>query len=1288
MSLAPPPWTVRRVVAPVALLACVAGVAPGQEGAAPDGPERAFLEGLRERGMADYALIEIDRLAADPGAPAGLKAALPYERALTLLAAARTGRAGGDARAQLDQAAKLLEDFADANPNSPLAGDARFLRAEILQQKANDLLGAGDPLEAPEETRKLARRELEEAERVYDDARTELERVIREIGPEQRDEAAIARRDAAAGRLIRARIEGARVIFRQAQTHPVGSAERNRLLDEADVPLEDIRKEYRSQLGALPGRIIQGQVRLARVPDDPAAIEALSAEERGEAVKQLNTALAMLGEVVDQEPPAGAGPAVRGAVDRLRGTAQRLRFSASNHPLKGDHLTVVTQATEWLDGDRARGGTETGAGIIYERGIAHERGAPAEEGRDRTRALRAALADFQTAARRSDAVRGLATLAAGRVRQELGLDQADPTSFAEAFDAAQPLIVRIGEAQAALKAAREAGDAAARAAAQEDLDALVGQVLPLLNAANDLADANTEPGELSRARYLLAYANILAGRYWEAAVLAEYVAENFAPPAPDPEKPDAPDQSKIPLEAAGTAALAWTQAYQGRPAGTDGSFELAQLKRIVGWISEKHPGSERASAALFTLGRVLVNERRLTDAAEVFASVPDSDPRYADAQLTAGDALWRRSLEVARAVTPPPPGESVAELRERAEALLANGVTKAEEALAAAGEDAEPSQSLVVGKATLAQLYNGDGEFQKALDQLTGEPAEVDKLIDVPKKDRPERGVTSALFAKLVYQQLLRAQIGLGDTDAAQKTIEKIQEVSEGGDIGLFKALGEQIQEELEELPPGPERTQARAGLVTFLKKIADSREQTYGSLTWIAETYGGLAASLPEGDPQRTTYYAAAAAAMRQALDKHLPEGDARAATEIAVRSRLAELLAGAGKFEEGYAEVKQVLAEKPNALSVQFVAAGLLSDWGAERQDAATLVKALAGEEPVWGWGKISQMLAQQLRAEAEARRAAGGAAGAAEGDAPPESRFQADYNAARLRIPEVRAALAETKSGAERTAEYEKAERELLSWITLTDPAKIPGETRRDAEELYRSLQTARGVADPQPLPTAGDPAPTADGDDPQLAGAPPAADAAAEPAEADEGPNVVLLIVGLVIFSLVTAGAIFAFRPKPRKRAARRTRGKSAEAAAAEKGKSKGRGSVRSSLPDVAPIPAAAPAAAAVGPTGTNFPDFAALPQKKAARPAAGTAPRTRSGSSGSDTSGRTRRSSSATSGDGRTRRSSSSSSPGATTADGKTVRRRSSSSGSSSGSSGSSSGSPDAPRKPRPKPPAE
>ncbi|MEM9701041.1 MAG: hypothetical protein AAF907_01200 [Planctomycetota bacterium] len=937
MSHAPSPRTVRpsrpiqaavRSVVICGLIVCGGGEAVGRQDDAATlaGPEREFLEGLRDRGMADFALEEIDRLAADDGTPPALKAVLPFERALSLLSLARSGRPGANARARLDEAAALLETFAQDNPNSPLAGDAQFLRAEILQQAAADLLKSDDPAALPEETKQKARQLLNKAEGVYGDARRALEATLKEIGPfvDLEDDAGRARRTAAEGRLIRARVEAARVIYRRAQTYPVGTPDRTRLLDEADAPLAELMNDFRRKLGVLPGRIIQAQIRIARVPADPAAAKALSGADRDAAVQQLTQAATILKEVVDPEPPAGAGPAVRAAVEEQRGTAQRLRLGVLNHPLKADYQTAISQATRWLDGDRARSGTESGAGVLFERGIAHDRSAERREDRERITALRTALADFESAARRSDAVRGPATLAADRVRDSLGLDRSEPRTFAEAFDAANALLRQLKEKQDLVKAAETPAD---REAAQGDLDELLKEAARLLAAATELADAGTNEGELSRARYLLAFVNVQLGRYYEAAVLADYVAKNFVPPPPDPEK-KGPDQSGIPLEAASTAALAWTNAYQDRPAGTDGSFELAQLGAMADWIAENYPNSDRASAARITLGRILLNSGELTDAAEVFATVPKSDPAYPDAQLKAGDALWRRSLQVGRLETPPPSGETAEALRTQAKQRLQTGVNQAEAKLPA---DGTPSESLIIGKTTLAQIANGDGEFQQAETLLSGGKAKVLNAIRSPVGEpRPERGLKSATFAGLVYQNLLRAQIGLKKIDAARKTIQEIQQVSDGGNVALFRSLGEQIQEELEGMPAGQKKDEARRNLVGFLDQIADSDDQTFGSLMWVAETYDGLAESLPRGNGDAVAYRGKAATALRKVIGNYLPDGEGKAASARAVRLRLGEVLADSGRYQDGYREVKKVLSDKENALNAQIIAADLLAEWG----------------------------------------------------------------------------------------------------------------------------------------------------------------------------------------------------------------------------------------------------------------------------------------------------------------------------------------------------------------------
>ena len=1269
-----------------ALLALAVFAAPAGRA---DEPVREFLDGLRDRGLADFALLELDRLAADPGTPPEIAELLPYERALTLLdLAGRAGTGGGGARAKLDEAAALLERFAADAPDSPLAGDAQFLRAEILRRAALDLLAGGDPAELPEETKDRARRLLEDAGRVYAAARRKLEARLREIGPyvDQKDDAARADRSRAEAALIRSRIEAARALVLRAQTYPVGDPARGRLLDEAEGPLEDVRKEYRTKIAVLAGRLLQGELRQARVPTDPEKVAALSEEQKVAARKNLSAAGAIYDEVAGQQVPDGAGRGVRAEMAEKRGLARRLKFAVLNHPLVADHATVVAQATDWLDENRGAD-PALAAAVLLERGDAYENLDPPE--------FRKALNDYETAARRSAAVRGLANVAADRVRSELGLVRKDPTNFRDAFDASQTLVRQLGEKEAAVDAA-DSPDA--KADAEAELAAHIEETARLLEAAVNLADARVDPGELGRARYLLAFMNARRGRYYEAAVLAEDVARHFTPVAPDADDPAknaaaVEAQRGIPLEAASAAALAWTGAYQNRPDGTDGSFELARLRDVADLVAARFPDSGRAGGLRLALGGLLARDGDHAAAADAYAEVPESDDSYANAQVRAGLAL--RQLHAERTAAGAPAGE-LNDVRDRAVGFLESGVAATDAKLPA---DGEAPPSYVEAKVRLATLRNAAGEFAAARDALTKSPRPVvgdGGAINagVGDGDRPGRGVTSAAFAGFAgfaLQQLLRAQIGLRDIPAAKDTIAAVDAVGDGADVGVYVALGRQIESDLAAMPPGPDKTAARENLTEFLDQVAAGDNQTFGSLRWLGETYAGLAAGLPAGSPAASGLYQKSADALRRVIVEApalLPDPADRPAAVNAVRVRLAEALGGAGDYEQAYAAITEVLEQSPNALNAQTTAADLLARWGADAGDGATLAKALRGDGAAWGWGKLARMLAAQLIG-------------------PDRDAYVDRHNAARLRIPQVRQDLAETKAGEERAQELANAERELRAWVTTTDPADIPPDLMRDAEDLYEELQRGRGVANPDPLPT--DPAAEA----PALAAAGAGADdstaaadapaAAVDGEEEDGGPNVGLLAGLIALAALATAGAVWAFRPKKKKRARRRTSGKSAASGSAAAGSAGGtsgktaaaagsgvtpgapaasggqkagraprrrsgaRGAVRSSLPDVAPIPAAAPKAVAA-PTGTGFPDFSALPKKNASAAKTRRAKPAPTAASAAASSGKVRRSSAA---------GSAKAAGAAKPVDG-AKRRRSSSSSSGDGSS-------DRPRKPRPKP---
>src|SRR5690606_1099207 len=238
-------------------------------------------------------------------------------------------------------------------------------------------------------------------------------------------------------------------------------------------------------------------------------------------------------------------------------------------------------------------------------------------------------------------------------------------------------------------------------------------------------------------------------RPFDAAALGEYIARKFKDESP-----------QIALDSAYLAMAAYDMLFDSVPDGQSKEFELERLRETADFIATSFPDSEQANEARMMVGRLSLEERDYATAAEWFSKVPESSTQGLDARLLAGRSFWDAyAVALASPEEERPDQATLEKLQADAQRFLREGL-----AIAARRQSPEqvPSERVVAAKVTLAQIVNLEGKYQEAVDLLTGGPQPVVKLVavDDPKK-RPKTGVTSAAFASIVHQQLLRAYIGL-----------------------------------------------------------------------------------------------------------------------------------------------------------------------------------------------------------------------------------------------------------------------------------------------------------------------------------------------------------------------------------------------------------------------------------------------------------------------------------------------------------------------------------------------
>ncbi|MCL4192370.1 MAG: hypothetical protein KJZ87_11610, partial [Thermoguttaceae bacterium] len=202
---------------------------------------RDFLEGLRQRGYHDVALVYLDGLASDPECPEDLKPVLDYEAGKTLLELARSAQSSEAHQRQLHDAVRRFEKFLADSKEHPLATDARLqlAGAQIEQGRARVEAGGEKPVEGPPAEFGTAEQALVEVERALSATLESLGEASNAEEPEASDRRQQAERD-----LLQTRLGLAGLVYESAETLPPNSPERPKRLEEAARRYDAIYAEY------------------------------------------------------------------------------------------------------------------------------------------------------------------------------------------------------------------------------------------------------------------------------------------------------------------------------------------------------------------------------------------------------------------------------------------------------------------------------------------------------------------------------------------------------------------------------------------------------------------------------------------------------------------------------------------------------------------------------------------------------------------------------------------------------------------------------------------------------------------------------------------------------------------------------------------------------------------------------------------------------------------------------------------------------------------------------------
>jgi hypothetical protein len=934
-------------------------------------PAQLFLDGLRERGYFDVALEYLDSVAQNPNVPVSFKETLTYEKGVTLVKGARFQRDGALREQQLDEGQQVLQQFVTSQPNHLLAISARSELGNVIVERARNRLEKAKKLSAAEkqtlykEANSLYTEAITTFKALVDELKVKLQAYPAAMDP-KKDAQRIAERDRYRQDYLQSQLLVAAAREEMIETQAKGSKEYTDTLTQAVEDYKDVYEKYRTRLAGLYARMYQGRC-LAKLnkhkeasaiynellanPDAPEAFRTLKVKVMSLAVPSWN-AQGLFVESIDK--------------------GGKLADSARPNEDKTDEmmslrLDVARACKAYADELAKKNPKDPQIKQLLSLGRKLVTYATRFPG------------DYQEPARKL-----LPDFSAGDAE---ALARKEPQNFLEARTAAKEAVDAMQSANLLLKTLpgriASTKDATEKADLEKQLEEAKTQVttatqdaLSYCRLALRYIDSESSIDDVNVIRYLLCYLLYSEGNFYDASVIGEFIARRY------------PDSSGA-RQCAKIAMACYLKLYTENQTD-DKEYESDKIVSIADYIVQKWPDQPEAPEALNTLIPFMIREKKLKEAQDYLAKIPEDSPHRGGAELKTGQAMWASYLENSRQIREWESGEQpkpddvdlaarkteLEDLKTKAKETLVNGVNRMK-------TSGKADKIMATAVLSLAQIYVDTNEPQKAV-ELLEDPA-IGLLTLLKNKDPivEEEG-----FPEETYKTALRAYISsLSAGGDAKSSIEKAKgvmqslkdQMGESGQpklVAIYVSLAQDLKRQMEIADPEVKKSLG-VGFQTFLEQVAaDATELNV--LNWVAETYRGMGESF--GANLRTVpkeslkavqgYYDQAAKTYQKILDmgqkdpKFLP-GPMK--TQILLQ--LAKTKRSQGDYVSAMNSFESILKAQPMMLPVQIEAARTYQDWGGFKGSEENYVRAINGARPdkakqgkytIWGWGEIARMTA----------------------------------------------------------------------------------------------------------------------------------------------------------------------------------------------------------------------------------------------------------------------------------------------------------------------------------------
>ncbi len=888
---------------------------------------QAFLDGLRQRELHDIALDLLKSLRDSPKTDKDFRETLDYQFGVTLIGGARQLPLE-EREKQLDEAREYLGKFLADHPQHPLADSAIRNLADLKIERGEALV---EESRRPGKTPAEKRRWLERARAMFREAQQSLIEIDARLAKKKQrfdkidrnDARLVKQRDQLMAEMMLTRFALAKTYYDLSQTYEPGGRENKTLLREARAKFSHYFWKYNRWLGGYSFRLEQARC----------------CRELGE----YDRASEILGALVAPAPDDDEG------FRQIRAAATKMAIEIDLLPEVKKYKEAWEIFEEWEKSLRwPRRANDAAPEIRY---LGGEAALKLARGLGENDPQQARLRGMYR--KRAKELLSLSARYPGEYQLKARLKLTDPLLAAEQVQIETP------------KNYAEARDRANLAWSQswqpglkpKQVERMRAEALVCLRFALAHPSGEAKIDELNTIRYRLAYLDWIIGEYYDAAVLGEFLAKRYT------DRPEGLQGAKIVL-------AAYTALLQDLPPGADRRFGTGRIADIARFAAEHWPKDTLADDARLTLIRIAVADNAPQKALDFLQRISVDSPRRGNAELLAGQALWRAYLKAARLPKQQQPTTAkMAEMISNARQMLTDGVERLRKGVDAGRKVSYP---LVAGTFSLAQICLEENQGKKAVGWLDDPKIGAHTLAKTDSKV-----VDRGNFRVNTFKAVLRAYVATEQLQKAELAMDALEKAAPAENLTqVYITLGRLLEKSLNRLQAEGNRAEAKKvarGFELFLTRIANrpANQITFNALYWVAETFVGLGNSLAPDEgklpPEAKKYYQKAALAYGRIVDicREDKEFAPREGMVEGIQIRLARCLRRLGKYNDAMNLLVEILAVRINLIDAQREAAYTYQDWGREKPGYYLLAirggrkaKQKDGEIVylVWGWGGIA--------------------------------------------------------------------------------------------------------------------------------------------------------------------------------------------------------------------------------------------------------------------------------------------------------------------------------------------